>query len=182
MLRQLAQFRRSESGAVAMEFGLIAPILGVLLIGTIEVCNALEARQKVVSVASTVSDLASQTKTLSSTDVSNIFSAAGQIMYPFSSTNMGIVVSSVVSDGHGNGTVAWSESQNATALAANSAVTVPTGLMTSSACAAGACSVILATVTYNYTSPMGEVIPASFTMTDYFYSKPRESATVSYTG
>jgi hypothetical protein len=86
-----------------------------------------------------------------------------------------------VSDGAGNGTVAWSQASTGTGLTKNAAVTVPTGLMSASSCAKSACSVILATVTYNYTSPLGKFFIGSTTMNDHFYSRPRESATVNCT-
>jgi Flp pilus assembly protein TadG len=182
MLRKFRQFLRHKGGIAAVEFGLIAPVLGALLVGTVEVCNALQCKQKVTSVASSVADLVAQTKSVSASDMSNIFAAANALTYPFPSSNSGIVVSSVISDGAGNGTVAWSQAQNATPLSVNSAVIVPTGLMTAASCAKGACSVILTQVTYKYTSPIGTVITGTNTMSDYFYARPRKSATVAYTG
>lgn len=181
MLRLLARFRKCHKGLAAVEFGLIAPVMASMLVGTVEVCDALQCKQKVTSIASSVADLVAQTKSVSATDISNIFAAANALVYPFSSSNSAIVVSSVVSDGSGNGTVAWSKAQNATPLSTNSAVTVPAGLMTASACARGACSIILATVTYKYTSPLGKVIVGTNTMSDYFYARPRKSALVTYT-
>jgi Flp pilus assembly protein TadG len=182
MLKKLIRFLKDRNGVAAVEFGFIAPVMGVLLVGTIELCDALNCRQKVTSIASSVADLVAQTTSVSSSDMSNIFSAANALIYPYPSSASGIVVSSIVSDGTGNGTVAWSQAQNATALATNKAMTVPTGLMPAATCAAGACSVILTTVTYNYTSPLGKMIVGTMVMSDYFYSRPRKSATVAYTG
>ncbi|HEY2071102.1 MAG TPA: TadE/TadG family type IV pilus assembly protein [Rhizomicrobium sp.] len=182
MLKKLARFRKNKSGVAAVEFGLIAPVMATMLLGTIEVCNALQCKQKVTSIASSVADLVAQTKSVSGTDITNIFSAANALVYPFSSTNSSIVVSSVLSDGNGNGTVAWSKAQNGTPLATNSAVVVPTGLMSASTCARGACSVILAQVSYAYSSPLGKIIVGTNNMTDYFYARPRKSATVTYSG
>ncbi|HTQ14422.1 MAG TPA: TadE/TadG family type IV pilus assembly protein [Rhizomicrobium sp.] len=181
MLKPGFRFRKDRRGVAAVEFGLIAPVLATMLLGTIEVCNALQCKQKVTSIASSVADLVAQTKSVSASDMTNIFSAANALIYPFSSANSGIVVSSIVSDGNGNGTVAWSQAQNATPLTVGTAVTVPTGLMSSSQCPANACSVILATVNYQYTSPLGKIITGTNTMSDYFYAHPRKSATVSYT-
>jgi Flp pilus assembly protein TadG len=182
MLRKLAKFWKSKGGLAAVEFGLIAPVMGTLLVGTVEVCNALQCKQKVTSIASSVADLVAQEKSVTSTDMTNIFAAANQLIYPFSSSNSGIVVSSILSDGNGNGTVGWSKAQNGTPLATGAAVTVPTGLMSSSSCARNACSVILTQVTYAYSSPLGKFFVGSNTMTDYFYARPRKSAIVTYSG
>jgi Flp pilus assembly protein TadG len=178
MLSLLRKFRKSEKGLAAIEFAFIAPLLGTLLVGTIEVCNALECKQKVTSIASSVADLVAQTSTVSTTDITNVFSAANALVYPYPSSGSTIVVSSVVSDGAGNGTIAWSQAQNGTALAKNAAVTVPVGLMTAASCAKGACSVILASVSYSYSSPLGKFFVGTVPMKDYFYARPRESALV----
>jgi Flp pilus assembly protein TadG len=181
MLSLLRKFRKSEKGMAAIEFAFIAPVLGSMLVGTIEVCNALECKQKVTSVASSVADLVAQTATTSTTDLSNIFSAANQLIYPFPTSGAKIVVSSIISDGTGNGTVAWSQASTGSGLTKNSAVTVPTGLMAASSCAKSACSVVLATITYSYTSPLGKLFIGTTTMSDHFYSRPRESATITCT-
>lgn len=181
MLSAFALFRKCRSGLAAVEFGLIAPVMATMLVGTVEVCDALQCKQKVTSIASSVADLVAQTKSVSATDMTNIFSAANALTYPFDSSQSAIVVSSIVSDGNGGGTVAWSKAQNATPLSTNSAVVVPTGLMTASACARGACSVILATSTYKYASPLGKFFIGTNTMSDFFYARPRKSALVTYT-
>lgn len=182
MLSLLRKFRKSEKGLAAVEFAFIAPVLGSLLVGTIEVCNALECKQKVTNVASSVADLVAQTSSVSASDLSNIFSAGNALIYPYPTTTAKIVVSSILSDGSGNGTVAWSQASSGSGLTVNSAFTVPTGLMTAANCARNACSIIYTTVTYSYTSPLGKFFLGSVTMSDHFYARPRESATVSYTG
>jgi len=182
MLKTLISFLKARNGVAAVEFGFIAPVMATMLVGTIEICNALECRQKVTSVASSVADLVAQTKSVSGADMTNIFNAANALTYPFPSSASGIVVSSIVSDGNGNGKVAWSQAQHATALAVNTAMTVPTGLMPAASCGSGACSVIFTTVTYNYTSPLGKMIVGTMAMSDYFYARPRKSALVTYTG
>ena len=112
MLRLLRKFRKSQKGLAAIEFAFIAPVLGTLLVGTIEVCNALECKQKVTSMASSVADLVAQTSSVSASDLSNIFAAGNALIYPFPTTSSKIVVSSIVSDGAGNGTVAWSHASS----------------------------------------------------------------------
>jgi Flp pilus assembly protein TadG len=182
MLRRLRRFRKEKGGLAAVEFALIAPVMVTLLLGTVELCNALECHQKVTMLASTGADLVAQSTSVSASDMSNIFSAVNAIVYPFATSNAQIVISSIVSDGAGNGTVAWSEAQNTAPLTVNQTMTVPSGLMPATQCAAGACSVILAQVTYSYSSPMGSFILGTVPMSDIFYARPRRSATVAYTG
>jgi len=190
MLRWLRKFSKAREGLAAVEFALIAPVLGTMLLGTIELCNALECHQKVTMVASSASDLVAQTSTVSSSDMNDVFNAATAIVYPFDQSNISIVVSSVLSDGTGNGTVAWSVANaNGTKLPVNTPITLSQPIMSTcdangncTACAKSACSVILTQVSYSYVSPIGKYFVGSVPMTDYFYERPRKSTTVSYTG
>ncbi len=165
-----------------MEFALIAPVMVTLLLGTVEMCAALSCHQKVTMLASTGADLVAQAKTVSASDMDNIFSAVNAIVYPYSTANAKIVISSILSDGNGGGTVDWSKAQNATALTAGDAVTIPSGLMPKDQCAKDACSVILASVVYDYTSKFGSFLVGTVPMTDKFYARPRRTTSVSYTG
>jgi len=182
MLRSARKFAKDRKGLAAVEFALIAPVLVTLLLGTIEVCNALECHTKVTMLASTASDLVAQETSVSATDMTNIFDATTSILYPFPIANAQIIVTSIVSDGNGGGTVGWSVAKNTTAHTAGAAIAIPSGLMSKSSCAVNACSVILAEVTYGYNSPLGKFFLGTVDMTDTFYSHPRKSTTVSYTG
>ncbi len=180
MLRIFKRFAKARSGLAAVEFALIAPVMGVLLIGTIDVCNALACRNKVTMLAATGADLVAQVKTVATSDVSDVFDAMNAIIYPFPGRPK-VVITSILSDGNGEGTVDWSQAQDDTALTHGATVTLPSGLMPKDQCAADACSVILAQVSYDYSSPMGHFILGTVTMTDTFYAKPRRSAEVTCT-
>jgi len=182
MLKRLSIFARAREGLAAVEFGLIAPVMVTLLLGTIEVCNALECHTKVTELASTAADLVAQETSVSATDMTNIFDATTSVIYPFPVNNAKIVITSVLSDGNGGGTVGWSVAQNTDPRTDGDPVTIPDGLMPKDSCAANACSIILAEVTYSYSSPVGKFIVGPVDMTDVFYSHPRKSATVDYTG
>jgi hypothetical protein len=98
-------------------------------------------------------------------------------MFPYPTTGTRIVISSLVDNGSGGVNVAWSDAQNGTARTVGSTVSIPTGLVTSGS----GNSVIFAEVTYNYTSPAGELIYGTLQMTDSFYTHPRRTKTVTRT-
>ena len=177
MLRTPISFIRATRGVAAVEFALLAPVLATLLMGTIELCNALECRQKVSSETSSVADLVAQASSVSATDLNNIFIAGNSILYPFAPSNVTVVVSSVVNQPSGADTVAWSVPYNGgTALQQNAQVTVPAGIIPTGG------SAILVQVSYNYTSPIGQFIFGSINMSDSFYCRPRQSTQITYTG
>ncbi len=169
---------RSTSGLSGIEFAFIAPLLVAMLLGTVDICNALICRERVINLASSVSGLVAMTSSVSSTDISNAYSAGNAIMYPFSSTNITIVISSITySATTQQDTVAWSRSQNGTPLTQGSVVTVPAGVI---ATMDGA-STILVSVSYDYTPPFASFI-ANIPIADQFYSRPRESLSVACNG
>jgi len=191
MLTQLRNFRKAKTGMAAVEFALILPVLSAMMLGVIELTSALECRQRVTAVASSGADLVAQYTQISTSQMNDVFSAMSAILYPFASSNAKITISSVKSDGNGNGKVAWSKgSTGATTRSVNSSVTLPTSLMakytcsgsTCSGCAVNACSVIFAEITYNYTSFSNTLtyVTGPITMKDKFYAKPRRSTSVGF--
>ena len=177
MLRRLAGGWKSISGLAAIEFALILPVMVVMLLGTVGLCNLLAARQKVIDLGSNISDLIAMGTSVTSTDISNAYSAGNAIMYPYPSANTTIVISSLVySAATHQVTVAWSRAQNGTALTQGSVVTPPAGVVATT----DGASTILATVNYNYTPPLGFF--GSIPMTFSFYSRPRESLSVTCNG
>ena len=176
MLKRVRRFSASRGGMAAVEFALIAPVMILMFFGVIELSEALNCKARVTRVASTAADLVAQTTAVSATDMTNVFNAANAVLYPFTATPAQIVISSIVDDGHGGAKVAWSDAQNTTARARGATVTVPAGLIVSGSGG----SVILAEITYVYSSPTTQALGANTTMTGSFYARPRRSATVSH--
>jgi len=176
MLKTAAGFVRSRRGMAAVEFALCAPAMILMFFGAIELSEALNCKWRVTRVAFTCADLVAQSTAVSSADMTNIFNAANSILYPYSSANAQITISSVVDDGHGGAKVGWSNAQNTTPRVVGSAVTVPAGLIV----AGSGGSVIFAEIRYTYSSITTHVLPSTITMSGYFYSRPRRSLTVQH--
>jgi Flp pilus assembly protein TadG len=189
MLKRLRDLKAYDSGMAAVEFALIAPIMMALFFGLVEVCNALDAHQKVTSVASTAADLTAQATSVDAADLNDIFAASSAIMSPFSTNDISIVITSIAGDGNRNeGTVLWSQTNgHGTAHTVGSTITIgdpsqlsdeDVGLLPASCTGSTQCSIILAEVSYNYTSPYGKFIVGNLPMSDLFYSKPRRVVSV----
>jgi len=175
MLKRLAAMVGARGGAAAIEFALLAPIMVLMFFAVVELSAAVDCRTRVNNVASTAADLVAQETIVSTSDMTNVFSALNAIIYPFPSAAARIVITSVVDNGSGGGKVAWSNAQNGTARTVGSAVTVPAGLITTGG------SVILAEITYTYTSPTTQFLTGTVTMSNSFFARPRRSATVTHT-
>jgi len=172
----MRRFRRDARGLAAVEFALIVPLMLTLYFGTIETTDALTASRRVTNVAQTAADLVAQVTTVSSSDITDIFAASTAILTPYDTTAVKIVISSVVANSSNSTSVAWSVAYGgASARSTNSSVTIPTGLTTANT------SVIMAEVTYSYTSPVLTFITGPLTMTETAYLRPRRSLTVAKT-
>jgi Flp pilus assembly protein TadG len=169
--------RSDERGAAAIEFALVAPVAVLLYCGFAELTMAMMAEQRAAHAASVMADLVAQTPSVSSADITDIFNISGAIMNPFSATTMKIRITSVVADASGVPRVSWSKGNGMTAMTSGAAVAgfPPTLLAVGD-------SVIQADVQYAYTSPLRITLPSIVNFSDTFYLKPRESASVAFTG
>lgn len=179
-------FRKAEDGAAAVEFAILLPLLISMFFGVVETSLALLCRADVSVMASTAADLISQVNAASTSDITNVYAAAGTILYPYykggSTGKPTIRITSVIYDTTSKSTtagkVAWTCTQSGTGTltpgsrAVGDTVTLPQALMTTNG------SVIIAEVAYNYASPTTKVITGPINMTNNFYTKPRRIAQI----
>jgi len=175
MLRTLRRIRAARDGMAAVEFALILPAMLALLFGGLEVTNVLIVRADVSNITSSAADLIAQESSVSDADMTNVFSALTALIYPYSTSGAKIIITSVVDDGKGGGKVAWSDAYNGTAHTVGTALTVPTGLITTGG------SIVVSEVTYTYTTPSAYLVKIPVTMTNTFYSHPRRVAQIART-
>ncbi len=160
-------------GVAAVEFALLLPILLLLYFGVVELTQGVMTQQRANHVAATVGDLASQTSTLTSADVADIFGVGATVMYPYPTTSLKLRVSSLTADSHGNVTVAWSQASGMTALTKGSSVSgLPTSVI------APGESVVMSESQYTYTSAFGQIMPRPVVFNEKAYLHPRLSTTV----
>jgi Flp pilus assembly protein TadG len=164
--RQFAADRRAVS---ALEFALILPILLSLYFGTVELGEALTIKRKVTHVTSSVGDLVTQSKTITSADMSNFFDAAESIIVPYNVNNLKMTVSAIKIDANGDAKVKWSRTRNGTALTKDDPyLNLPAGVNQADT------FLITAKVSYDYTPMIGYLLTGSFTFEDQFYLRPRQ--------
>src|SRR4051794_33583195 len=82
--RHLHRFAASERGVAAVEFGLVLPIVMLLLLGCFEVPRFVLTYQKIARTSSGVADLVAQAdEPLTSNQMDDIFIAGKTMMEPY---------------------------------------------------------------------------------------------------
>lgn len=163
----LAALRRDQRGVSALEFALIAPVMIAFYFGMNEMAQAFMAQKRMGHVASSIADLAAQDDVLTASEIADIFAAGQTIMRPWATAGMTQRLSSVTVDSSGIARIDWSRASGITARAANSTVTLPSGI------AANGESLIFSEVTYGFTSPIGAFLPNTTSFTRVYYLRPR---------
>lgn len=166
----IARAARHDGGVAATEFALILPVLLLILMGTIELTNALTAQRKLLNATQSAADLIGQETDVTTSDLSTTYLAARLVMSPVDTTNMTIGVASVRFDNTtGAPTLDWTDSYNSGAV--SDPLTKATGR------GAAGDSIVIVTATSVYSPLVEMIIPSSFIMTETTYIRPR---TVSY--
>jgi Flp pilus assembly protein TadG len=169
-VRQLIRrWRGNQEGVAAIEFALIAPILIIFHLGSVELVDAWEANRRAAHIAAALADIVAQNRTVSDADLTDILQAGPLLMQPYPAANLGERVASVSANSWGNITVDWTATRNWTQ---GGQASVPNSYL-----AAGE-SVIVADVTYTHTAIFALVLPQTFTIQKHAYLRPRLSTQV----
>ena len=124
----ISRFRKDCEGVAALEFALIAPIMIMLFVGTLEVSAAVSVNRKVSRISSVVGDLVTQSAELDGTDISNIMNVSSDIMNPYGN-DVKIRISGIDITG-GTASVVWSCNQSWNSAEIGSSYQVPANIKT----------------------------------------------------
>jgi Flp pilus assembly protein TadG len=92
----LQRFRDRTDGVAAVEFALIVPIMAVMMIGAIEISQAVTIDRRVSQVASATGDLVARVETdIQTTEVHDIAKIGSWLVAPFASSDLKLKLSLV---------------------------------------------------------------------------------------
>jgi len=163
-LHHLRDFCRDERAVAASEFGLVLPLMIVLLFGTVELGNVLLLDKKVTAASQTAADLIAQQKVVTGTDIDNIWEAIDNILAPYGVGSARYTVLSVVADEDANQAIDWQDTRGGGEI---EEITIPAGLLGANE------SVIVAMISYDYSPVFGDLLFTDFTISDVSYLRPR---------
>lgn len=164
---------RRDEGVAAVEFALVLPLMMTLFFGLSDLTLAVNLDRKLTLLTRSLADIPSRVPSLTTSDLGNVFAAASAVMRPYDSTNVQMVLSSVLVTVNGStytGKVDWScpknipskpngqsqadfDAENLKARSASSAYDVPTGYQTTTTK-----SFLVAETLVPYTSTFGQYL------------------------
>ena len=171
MNRMLAVVRRFSSdrrGLAALEFALIAPLMVLVLFGSVEVTELLNTNRRAENASASVADVIARDTDVTTPEISDLWTAAATLMYPNSATPLKMRVTSVRINSATDARVLWSEGYNGySPRGAGSAVALPSGLMIVGS------SVIMSEANYHYVPPIGVFLHVAMDLSHTEYRRPR---------
>ncbi len=170
--------RHDVAGLAAVEFALILPIMLLLFLGSFETTNLVLAYMKLEASAETTADLVAQTRVntvLQSSDFTNIANAAKQVLSPLPTSGALLKIAfASVTYNTGSAIINWHTEINSATPITTANIPNSVSLANLGNQANGSTdSVIIATLTYAYTSPFAYVLSASYTLTESAFNRPR---------
>ena len=179
----LQRARRNCEGVAAVEFGLLAPILLTMLIGTYEASRAISMDRRFNTVTSMVGDLVSREQDMGDTSAQNIAAASAimdvitHVMAPYPTDSLEIEIIPVMAFGDGTDTKLYAQSYkykdgNVTASKAKCTdYTLPDGLVAPG----GSVIVVEGKYTYTPSSFATWLFDSSYNWNDKATHSPRHS-------
>lgn len=179
----LKRFARDKSGVAAIEFAIIAPVMLIMYMGTLEVSHGIQLNKRVSRTATLAGDLVSQLAQVTESDIDDIMKIGGSVIQPYNKSKPMVTISQIYIDNTLTAKVTWSRRQQWGGSAYSyfepypktSVTTVPANLRIADT------YLLRAETQIQYEPITSWVIKNSFSMNETYYLRPRVNLTVDCT-
>jgi Flp pilus assembly protein TadG len=174
MRARLAEFRSDRRGIAAIEFAMIVPLMLVMFFGVIEFSSGVAIDRKVTLVARTLSDLTSQSTTVTDADIASFVVTGNAILTPYPTGPLKATISELYIDPNTHvARVQWSKGTVPRGI--GSTVAIPAALQIDNT------YLIYSEVSYRYVPTIGYVMAKTgVNLSDFSFTRPRQSSCVLY--
>lgn len=168
-LRTTRQIGPDKKGTALLEFAITLPVLLMLYLGFVQICDAVAVYRKTTTTTRTIADLTSQMTQVSDTELDSIMSASSQVMAPYATTGVRMVLTQVTVSSAGVATVDWSRGSGVGGDAVGSVYTLPAGV------GINGTSLVIGKVNYDYLANLGGIVRTEIPLGDTIYMYPRST-------
>lgn len=172
-------FSNNTKGIAATEFALILPFLVATYLGTVEICRAVIAKNKIEVAHESVSELVSRGQNITQDQLTDIFSLSTKMLKASENNAINLVVTAVRTlpnsgTGQPETKVTWSESKTGanTRPQGDNFSGLPDGM------AANYETIIVTEMYYLHNSMYNNFINGGATMDRTFFTRPRYSSDI----
>ena len=167
--RRPIKLTTDASGTALVEFAITLPVLLSIYLGCVQICDVVSVYRKSTTTTRTIVDLTSQQTQVSDSTLASILNASAQVMAPYSTAKLRMVVTQVKIDGTGAAKVDWSSKSGTGAVAdtVGATYTLPAGV------GVAGTSLIVGKVNYDYLSDIGGYLHTDIPLGDTIYMYPR---------
>jgi hypothetical protein len=149
-MRRLGRFGRAKGGLAAVEFAALAPMMMLMLFGSVDLLDMLHANRRAQNTAASVADVIARDLSVSDDEITGLWSAIDVLMFPNQGADVQIRITSVRIVDADSAEVVWSEGRGLAALAAGDPVDdLPDQMMQPGS------SLIWTETIFPYRSPLG---------------------------
>ena len=188
LLEKLRRFGPAREAVAVVEFALVLPIMLTMYIASIELSQAFNMDQRIITIAGAVGDLVSRsnasTSPITTSTLQDYFQAAQAIISPFPNAKLQQVVSVVAIDKTGKiTTVEWSQGYNGGVAQVQckpyaGSHPIPQAMLSISA----SNWVVVSEASYVYPPMLGLFFPNSFYLYHQNFYLPRNAAYIPFNG
>ncbi len=174
-------FVRDQRGVAAVEFGMIAPIMVLMLIGTVELSESYTVDRRVTQIVTSTADLVGRKRSVTTSQLRGMTQIVAQLMRPYDPDPVKITILDVYADPDdaGQTKVCWSYNYNGGTrnLAQDSPYELPKDIVR------GNENVIVVEAEYLYHPPVFQHFMSDPSLLKKrFFLKPRLSNSIEYNG
>ena len=167
--RCVMRFGRRADGGAFIEAALVLPIGLLLFVGISEFAQGFTINRRLEAAAGTAADLVTRHQIINTADLVGIKNMLDEMVKPYPVDTFNVRVTSIQTDDTATSTVAWSFARGPglSAHASGANITVPPGLVGPNS------GIVLAEVSYAFTSSLSLLVPAGIPMRAESYFPPR---------
>lgn len=178
-------FRQDVRGVAAVEFGFIAPVLVLMLLGVIEVTRAVSIDSRISVATNMVADLVAREQQLTKEDVEAIYEVVSEVMAPYDDTLVMTLIPVMSASDNASMTLVYPSEANRPRHPEGAvppkcqAYSLPAGMLKTNE------SVIVVETTYEFETLFVSKITEGWFKKDWSkaaYAKPRKSLCVAFDG